>query len=243
MSTAVTAIMAIISDKIARAEDFAVAVSGSDMSLLILPFFFLLLFISLFPIYLCYDKEQPIFGNKSFKPNPGQFYEEETPIVSRKFWREMSDETRNKLAKFWVAVSVLFVTFFALSLFGIYPRSVLDKENNIKTYNSFNEVTDIYSVEKADKLIIDIGVSSSRSSRSYYIEIIFVFGDKEYGFGQGTFQGMKREDVLEYMLRKKSEFNDKYEVNGTNLMEKLCKDRKFTEAEKALVYELFDYNE
>jgi hypothetical protein len=53
---------------------------------------------------------------------------------------------------------------------------------------------------------------------------------------------MDRMEVLEYMLRKKSDINGKYEVRGLNLMEKLCKDKNFTPEEKALVYELFDYN-
>jgi hypothetical protein len=243
MSAAVVVIMAVIRDKVAFADASVVAVDGSDAVLLILPLCFFFLIISLFPlIYLDSYKELPIFGNKSFKPRPGLPYEEETPIVSRKFWQEMSDKTRDKIAKFLVAVSVILVICLALSLFGIYPRTVLDEENNIKTYNSFNEITDICNVEKADKLIIDIGVSSSRSNKSYYIELVFVFGEKKYDFGQGSFREMKREDVLEYMLRTKADFSGKYEVNGIDFMERLFKNKNFTAEEKALVYELFDYN-
>ena len=45
------------------------------------------------------------------------------------------------------------------------------------------------------------------------------------------------------MLRLKSDFAGKCVIKDSDYVKALCKDRKFTEAEKALVYELFDYTE
>jgi hypothetical protein len=54
---------------------------------------------------------------------------------------------------------------------------------------------------------------------------------------------MTNEEILEYMLSLKSDFAGKCVIRDSHLVKALCRDRKFTEAEKALVYELFDYTE
>ena len=247
ISVVIQFIYAQISNHIAFSDISVIASSSPDAaSILFLPLIFLIWVLSFFSIiYLYYDKKQPIFGNKNFNPPPNQPYVETPPIFSLKFWREMSKKTKSRLKKFIIVTTVLFSVFSALSLLGICQRSILDKVDNIKTYNSFNKLTSTYNIEKADKMIIDVGCNTGPKGgiTSYYIEIVFVFGDEKFSFTQHSFNGMDRMEVLEYMLRKKSDINGKYEVRGLNLMEKLCKDRNFTEAEKALVYELFDYTE
>ena len=126
---------------------------------------------------------------------------------------------------------------------SIYPRTVLCKNNEIKTYNSFNEITETHNLYEADKIIINMGIEHTRRYKHYYIQNIFVFDGKEYIFSFNSFDKMENTEILEYMLRLKSDFVEKYVVKDAALVEELCRDKNFTAEEKALVYELFDYEE
>ena len=144
--------------------------------------------------------------------------------------------------KIYICV-IIAILFFAMSValifFGIHPRTVMCENGEIKTYNSFNEATETLNLEQADNLVFRINIVGARH-KSYTFSVAFAFGEKEYSFLYSQFAQMETEEALEYMLRLKSDFGGKCIVEDAELIEKLCKDQRFTETEKLLVYELFD---
>ncbi len=140
---------------------------------------------------------------------------------------------------------------------GICPRYVLDENDNILKYNSFNINTDTFDIEDAEKMIIDVGISSHHShingrhnfithyllkSYSYYLEIKFVFEDNTYSFKSGTFYEMTSEEMLRYMLYLKSLFPGRYEIIGENYADVVIGRKNYNSAEAYLLYELLDLN-
>ena len=174
----------------------------------------------------------------------GKWYEQGTPVFSVDFWRGMSEKAKLKIFGGIVASILIFAISLSISFLAIYPRRVLCENGEIKTYNSFNELAETRDIGEADYLIICVDRSGgSKNKVSYHIDEVFVFGGKEYAFSCFSFDNMETEEALEYMLRIKSDFAGKCVIRDSDLVKALCRDRKFTEAEKALVYELFDYSE
>ena len=137
---------------------------------------------------------------------------------------------------------MIFIICAALVPLGICPRTVLDKNNNCITYNSFNKVTHKCDIKDADKLIINILKSGHKGRTYYHAELTFVFGDKSYSFREVDFGKMTSEERLQYMLKIKSMFeDDRYEITNVDRMDKLIKDNHYSEKEIKLVYELFEY--
>ena len=189
------------------------------------------------------NKRKPLFDNKSFKPRDRHCYKKETPVFTKEFWQNMSEKAKVKLY-FGAVIGVL---AFAISLFiasmGICPRDVLLESGEIKKYNSSNKVTEIHNIENTDKLVISIWVNRSKSGTSYNINCRFVFNENEFAFDHTSFDSMEDKETLEYMIGLKEKFGEKCVIEDTDMVESLCRDRKFSAEEKALVYELFGYNE
>ena len=233
----------LVSKAIAFSEPSVIAMRQSGI--IILCYVLLIMFFAAFAVAagVLQNKRKPLFENKSFKPRDGQPYKKETPMFSKEFWQNMSEKTKVKL----YFGAVICVLVLALSLFiafmGIYPRDVLLKSGEIKTYNSFNELAESHNIENADRLVISIGMSSTRYGTSYQIICGFVFGEDKFWFDQLSFDNMETEEILEYMLALKEDFGGKCVIEDTDLVKSLCRDRRFNETEKALVYELFGYSE
>ena len=236
-------VMILISKAIAYKDASAVAVSLNDISIaLYLPLvmFFIVIAVA---TGVTYKNKKPLFGNKSFVPRQDQRYKQEAPVFSAEFWQNMSEKAKLKIFRNLVIGILIFAISLSLSLLAIHPRTALCENGEIKTYNSFNELTETRNIEKADYLIIRIVSCGGTTGRtSYRMDEVFVFGGKEYAFSCFSFDNMETKEALVYMLRLKSDFKGKHKLEGSELIDKFCKRNGFTAEEKALVYELFDYN-
>ena len=160
--------------------------------------------------------------------------------MSRKFWQEMTEKTRKRLWTILVIIVVLIFVCTVLLSFFILPRTVLDRENSLKTYDSFGNLTKTVNVEDSDMIIFSI--DKVRRSYKYYIEMEITFAEKTYSFGTGSFEKMSESEALEYMIYLKSLVGENYAIDDIERMEKLINSQKYNAEEKALVYELFDYS-
>lgn len=243
-------------EAVAFREKDIIAVHHSDAGIfLALPVIFLVSLAAIILISSLCENRQPILGNKKFENVYSQIgvY----PIFSEKFRKNLT-KSKKRFAKQMLSIFVvLFVVFFLISLFGICPRYVLDENNNILKYNSFNINTDTFDIEDAEKMIIDVGISSHHShinsrhnfithylvnSYSYYLEIKFIFEDNTYSFKSGTFYEMTNEEMLRYMLYLKSLFPGRYEITDADKAYTLIEKNHYTTAETSLLYELLDLN-
>ena len=189
------------------------------------------------------DNKQPIFGSKRFKPSGLKPVIKTYPIFSKEFRDNLSNGTKRKIKRTSATLIVLIIIFSLIYSLGIYPRTVLDKNDNIITYNAFNKETHRCSVTDADKLVIDIVYNIHyRSEDSWGIRLKFSCADKIHEFNPGHFYGMNAEETLRYMLYLKSLMYDRYEITNEYRIDDLIRYREYGSQETRLVYELFDHN-
>ena len=141
----------------------------------------------------------------------------------------------------WSTLIVLLVVFSLLSLLGICPRYVLDENNTILKYNSFDKNTAKVDIRDADKVIIGIHHTYRRGVH-YHIQIKFVFDDDTYTFRKNAFYEMDTEETLRYMIYLKSLLRGRYEIEGSDRADLIIRRKKYTATEAALLYELLDLN-
>ena len=143
------------------------------------------------------DAKQPILGNKKFKPKALTPMLKTFPLFSKEFRNSLTAKTKRKIKRIVVIVAVCLLITVLACPFCLYPRTVLDLKNNITTYSSFNQITQVDSIDSAQKLIIRI---TRGRHLSYGISIEFVFEDESYTFGLGSFAEFTTQEKLEYML-------------------------------------------
>ena len=240
----VTVIFQDLAKSVAYSDESVIALvgNGSSAALASMPLAMVISFSISLPPAFAIDRKQPLFGNKRFVPKPGQFVITLTPIMSRKFWQEMTEKTRKRLWTILVIIVALIFVCTVLVSFFILPRTVLDRENSLKTYDSFGNLTKTVNVEDSDMIIFSIDKGKGRRSRHYYIKMEITFAEKTYSFGTGSFEKMSESEALEYMIYLKSLVGENYAIDGIERMEKLINSQKYNAEEKALVYELFDYS-
>lgn len=238
----VTVIFLDLAKSVAYSDESVIAWvgNGSSAALASMPLAMVISFSIILPPAFAIDRKQPLFGNKRFVPKPGQFVITLTPIMSRKFWQEMTEKTRKRLWTILVIIVALIFVCTVLVSFFILPRTVLDRENSLKTYDSFGNLTKTVNVEDSDMIIFSI--DKVRRSYKYYIEMEITFAEKTYSFGTGSFEKMSESEALEYMIYLKSLVGENYAIDDIERMEKLINSQKYNAEEKALVYELFDYS-
>lgn len=191
------------------------------------------------------DSKQPIFGNKKYKPPRFKTVISLPPLFSKEFRGSLTDKAKTKIRITALVFLGIFVICAILIPFGLFQRTVLDDDNNLTMYNSFNQITHSGNIEDAEKMIIDISAMSHKGvTRQYNISLKFVFKDEEYFLNTDSFAEMERKEAIEYMLYLKSFFKEgEYEITDIEYMDRLIDYRNYDAYETALVYELFDYSE
>jgi len=193
------------------------------------------------PIFKMINDKQPILGNKKFKPKWNDKIEKTYPLFTEDFKEYVWPQKRKKAIRYIVIVSILLIISIFVSLLALYPRTELDSNHNLYTYNSFNELTDQKNINDADKINISIG-KPPRSAK-YRIVLSFYFEDQtSYVFWIHSFDEMSTVETLEYMIQLKSLFKDKCYIKGADKIQYLLQDTIHTDKEKELLYKLFDYS-
>ena len=129
----------------------------------------------------------------------------------------MTEKTRKRLWTILVIIVALIFVCTVLVSFFILSRTVLDRENSLKTYDSFGNLTKTVNVEDSDMIIFSI--DKGRRSRHYYIKMEITFAEKTYSFGTGLFEKMSESEALEYMIYLKSLVGENYAIDGIERMD------------------------
>ena len=228
---------------IACAKDSVVAVDNPEIIYFSLPF---ACFLILAPAMIAQNgmkKRQPIFGKREYKSSFLKPTSKVYPLFSRAFRESLSWETKRKIKKMAVLLTVIFLICAMILPFGLFTREVLDAENEIHKYNCFNQQIHSCNVADAERLVIEIVRSHTRKSGwSWRIDMNFVFQDTTYSFSLADFYKMSDRETLEYMLYLKSHFDvSQYEILHTDQVTNLINYQNYDAAETALLYELLDY--
>ena len=204
-----------------------------------------LIMVPVIAVGMSWQKKQPIFGNQKFYTTQKfkAIYQTAMvhPIFSAEFKKNLSEKKKRSIKRAVCICLVLLVVFSLLSLLGICPRYVLDENNTILKYNSFDKNTAKVDIRDADKVIIGIHHTYRRGVH-YHIQIKFVFDDDTYTFRKNAFYEMDTEETLRYMIYLKSLLRGRYEIEGSDRADLIIRRKKYTATEAALLYELLDLN-
>jgi len=206
-----------------------------------LPFGLFILIVMLVILNYGWGKQQPIFGNKNFKPKIGSPILKVYPIFSKEFKTEVLYQNKKKLKKVVKVFVITFIICILILLMGLCARTQLDENYTFYTINSFNEVTHSCGIEDFNKLIIKISdIGSYKSGKKYVLTLIFKNDDKSYSFALHDFSKMSKKNALLYMLDLKKHFdNEHYEIDDKKLSSLMIYNN-FNKEETALIYELFE---
>lgn len=190
--------------------------------------------------------KQPIIGNKKFKPDILKPTIKTYPLFSKEFKADLSYKSRKKIKSIGKFVFITFLVCLFIFPFGIFPKKVLDSDNNCITYNVFNQITHKVNLEDANEMEIAIIKKNRRRSfdKYYAIEVSFIFDNKVYEYHMGNFAAETNEKILKEMLRLKELFADgRYRIIGSDMLNNFLENKEYTNKEIELVYQLFDYRD
>lgn len=192
------------------------------------------------------SKKQPLFGNKSYKPKGLKPLYPVYPIVSKGFYNNLSPKKQKKLKITAIVLLTCLAICTLLFPFGILPRNVLDEDHVFYSYDSFNQLMHSASAEQAEKLTIEVyrSMGSGRHGRThYYVTLTIHFEDRSYQFDDRNFNTLSDKKILEQMLELKGFFDEgEYEIKGLEYKDELFQKKNYSSTEKALFYQLFDYD-
>lgn len=192
-----------------------------------------------------YNRKQPIFGNKHFKPKWDEPTQKTYPIFSRKFRESITPKAKKVYLLYFKIFAVCLLVSILIFPLGLFSRESIDSDYRFIRYNTFNRIVHQTDISKAQSLTIGVVASSSRGSSKRYPSLKFKFEDSEYSFDSRDFMPDKEErDVLEYLLYLKSFFEpEQYEITDTKYINYIIDYGDYTPEEVGLIYRLFDYNE
>ena len=185
---------------------------------------------------------QPLFGNPKYKPKLFEPTMKVYPLFSKQFLQDRTEKQRAKIRKTTHIILALILILALLTSLSFCKRIDLTRDLQFVRYNSFNVPNSSRDMRSAEKLIISIERTHHRHGFSYYISMQFIYPDDTYELDFGRFRGIHwgGESTLQQMLYIKGFFDGRYALEDVNRIARLC--RNFNSAEKALIYDLFDYS-
>lgn len=233
----------IIPNKIAFSDKTVIAANSTALYFC-LPLVLLCFLILGIPFAFGLDHKQPIFGNKHFKPSTSHPTEKVYPLFTKEFRNSISRKRKRTIKILAVIAGIICLINIIILPFSVNIRDVLNQNNDFSTYNAFNQMTRKQNVDEAEKMIIEVTQHHHiKSGYTYGLVIRFVFDDKTYSFSYKSFE-MSTEETLKHMIYLKSFFKDgKYEIVNIYDIDNLIRDKSFSRAETALVYQLFEYKQ
>lgn len=204
----------------------------------------MIIFLGLTPMLLiafAIDSKLPLFGNKSYKPKWSETVLRTTPLFSKQFIEQLTEQKKMKILKVSVVLIILFVICLSLMLLGWNCRVVLRGNGEIKQYNVFDQETSQRHLDDADSITIRIVERWRRTKYVWHIELEVKYQDAVYVFSQGEFLPVRNStQLLQNLMQIKDIAKDKLTLDDGGYMDELIDLQDYTEREKQLLYELFE---
>ena len=206
-----------------------------------LPMIIFLGFTPMLLVALAIDSKLPLFGNKSYKPKWSETVLRTTPLFSKQFIEQLTEQKKMKILKVSVVLIILFVICLSLMLLGWNCRVVLRGNGEIKQYNVFDQETSQRHLDDADSITIRIVERWRRTKYVWHIELEVKYQDAVYVFSQGEFLPVRNStQLLQNLMQIKDIAKDKLTLDDGGYMDELIDLQDYTEREKQLLYELFE---
>lgn len=159
-----------------------------------------------------YNKKQPFFGNKSFKPKGPTI--KTYPLFSKEFKNRPKAPRKKHIHLIIVICILVLIALFLLYLLGLANREIITESYTIEKYNSFNQLTDEKRIEEADKVLICVDKNSHRGRVRYSLKIEFAYSDGSYIFRLDLFNGSDGEKLNEMLIIKEKLPKEKIEIDA-----------------------------
>ena len=221
--------------------DVVAFMSGIATVLCPFPIFVAIMLLTIIPAAQGLEKKQPIFGNKSFKPRFGSAVINVFPLFSRDFRDKVYPRVRRKVRRYCLIAGMVLLISILLLPFGLYQGKALSRDGTLRTYNVFGQVSHSSSIDEAEQMVIRITGRRGRHN-SPAVAIRYVCQGQTYQFPTGAFDEENHSATLAYMIRLKEQRDGRYEVETNwDRLERFLDLENFTDEERALICELFDY--
>lgn len=206
--------------------------------------FFLMTFIAWADLW---QRRKPIFGLRNFKYGPPAWPREYPLFMKNKPYVYVSERKKKEQKKLsLLLLAVLFVSFIPYP-WSLYGRDCLYGDGSIVQYNMFNGKADAFS--SGDMGSVEIEAYRYNSGRygtgkHWGVRMTFITDSgKKYSFHFEEFRDDVSSDVrywLTAMLRVKGRYDPGIiQYKGIENLQKVVSDKKLTEAETQMLYQLF----
>jgi len=192
-----------------------------------------------------YESRYPIAGRSDIQYGPPA-YPPIYPLLMRNKpkSRVSPKEAQKKKRVRWTVAAVLVITFlvsaavFPLSLYG---RTVLNEDGTVTVYDTRNR--EVHHYTTAEIMSVELGTyySSGRYSGSWHLHFIITTSDSEtYKFAAHSFAGTDLQQLQTMLHVKEKTYANQCSVSGLENMQNVIQDQYRREAERLLVYQLFE---
>lgn len=236
----------VIRDCIAFSDASVVAITVGEGNIhsIWLSIWCLLVFI---PLLGFYSKKIPIFGNPGVSYGPPQHPSIYPIFMKNKPQPRVEPKVKKRKQKYRRILTVVLVSTFLIcaSLFplSVCGRSVLQEDGTILVYDEHNDLTNRYTTENIDFVLLDTYLSggSGRASGHYWhINFEVHMKDAEsYRFAPHCFEGSDLQQLQTMLYMKEQVFGGLCVISSTENLHRVIDDQNYNAEESALVYQLF----
>jgi hypothetical protein len=234
-------------DLIAFRDDTVIAATG-DASLLLVLIPFMTFFLMTFILWeQAYQDRRPIFGIRNFKYGPPAWPKIYPLFMKKKPRVYVSPRARKQRRALAVLLAfILLVSFLPFPL-ALYGRTVLHHDGSITEYSPFNRIYHaFYSGECTEVRIGTYRYSNGKSNPTTHwgVKMTFIMENgRKYVFDHRDFRRDTQTDIcywLTAMLNIKGRHRPEIiSYHGTDKLDRVISNRNLSEAEQALLYQLF----
>lgn len=227
--------------RILLAEPQVVAEKGHGSGFWAAPFFLVLLTMGMTWWSAGYTKRKPLFGRKGvhYGPpdNPNVY-----PIFGKQRQPAGENQRKKRRAGAFLCLAALLLSALLLPL-SIYGRDCLYADGTIVEYNMFNVQRASWQLSALEISVCDLRAYPA-VGHSYGVRVTLeTTGGARHrftcaDFRQGTEQGVSLW-LLDMLALRAQAPMDRIRVQGTELLSQVIADRNLSEAEAALLYQLF----
>ncbi len=245
-------------DLFAFSDKNIVAVDNGMSALFIIPFLITFLFSGVTLVDYGRSSRTALLGYGKKATN---VHQKDIPIFRkggfRKFISKMVKNQHIRSATKGLAVLLGITILF--SGFGFCKRTVLNTNDQIITYNSFNQETACVYLQDADSITVSVqktrrrphvrlgmnniisNIAAIAQKRIYYIQLSIRYGDDSITVTPGDFSNMETEQIFAHLLHVKSYFtSDQCTFYNTDYLDALQEYKNYNEQEQALLLQLFE---
>lgn len=194
-----------------------------------------------------YQRRKPIFGLRNFKYGPPAWPKEYPLFMKNKPYVYVSERKKKERKQIAILLLVVLLISFIPYPWSLYGRDCLFSDGSIVQYNMFNGKAQEFTSGEIESVEIEAyryTTGKAAKKKHWGVRMTFITDSgKEYCFYHGEFRDDVPTDTrywLAAMLRVKNRYDPGIIIySGVENLGKVVSDKKLTDAEAKILYQLF----